>query len=220
MLNKLRCLWAQERLTIVLGTLAVTLFFSVSFFLFTPRPDRNLRNVLIILAVSLPAGFVLGHVIAWDLHRQKLLPKLSDQFLELVNALLHQYEANYKSQEFFESIGCLFEFAHKKRFSSTRELLKFLQDNSAGAVSRLGLRYQVGQHVPFFEQVILERNPALRLHDDIRRSGGAVAFTDFSGDWLQDLVQTIEYHGFHWGTPADLGIAGNDTSHAQRLHFG
>ena len=123
---------------------------------------------------------------------------LPDEFLKLVDALLHQYEADYKSQEFFHSIGCLFEFARKRGFSGTRELLQFLQDNSAGAVSRLGLRYEVSQYVPFFEKVIMERNPALRLHDDVRRSGGTVAFTAFSRDWLQDLVRTIEYHGLHW----------------------
>ena len=111
---------------------------------------------------------------------------------------LHQYEANYKSQEFFQSIGCLFEFARKRGFSGTGELVQFLQGNSAGAVSRLGLRYEVSQHVTLFEKVILERNPALRLHDDVRRSGGTVAFTDYSRDWLQDLVRTIEYHGLHW----------------------
>lgn len=129
---------------------------------------------------------------------KRTLSEEEKEFLILINALLHQYESDFKSQEYFESIGCLFEYSIKKGYKNIEKLLKSLKKTYGDEISKLGLRYEVNEYIPFFERVIVDRNPLSKLHDDVVEKGGIVIFSDFTGDILDDLLSTVEYHGISW----------------------
>ena len=128
--------------------------------------------------------------------RKRELSEGENNLLFLVNSLLHEYERDYRSQAYFVSIGALFEFCRKNGFKSIEDLLRNLKKKYTKEIKALGLKLETNQYIPFFEKTLVDRNPALQLHEDAMRKGESVAFMDIvGGNAYNNLLKIINYHG-------------------------